>query len=172
MDSKKSPRSGETNLYDRLFEMRDKDRELQKTGKVIVKGREIPWEFNRQGKMRWYLHPDIHDTVSRCMLVRVQEIPPQSRSGRVKFQGGQVIYIIKGKGYTLLDGVKHPWQAGDVVQLPLRPNGVIFQHVNEDAETPVQLIAVEPNVVDALGVDLGSEFEQLEPCPEYGKEER
>jgi len=63
--------------------------------------------------------------------------------------------------------VKHYWQAGDIVQLPLRPDGVIFQHFNEDSENPVQLVAVEPNVVDALGLDLGSGFEQLENCPEY-----
>jgi gentisate 1,2-dioxygenase len=146
--------------------MRDKDRERQKSGISIVKGKELPWEINRHGKFRWYLHPSIDDTVTRAMILSVQEIPPRSRSGQMKFPGGQVIYIMKGRGYTLLDGVKHHWQAGDVVQLPLRTNGVVFQHFNEDSN-PVQLIAVQPNVVDALGVDLGSEFEQIENCPEY-----
>ena len=49
-----------------------------------------------------------------------QEIPPGSRSGRLKFQGGQVIMILEGRGYTLVDGVKHTWEAGDVLNLPLR----------------------------------------------------
>ena len=172
MNSERSEKLSKINFYNRLIEMRDKDRELQKKGIVIVKGKEIPWETNFQGKMRWYMHPDIDDIVTRCMIIRLQEIPPGSRSGRVKFQGGQVIYIIKGKGYTVLDGVKHYWQGGDVVQLPLRPEGVIFQHFNEDSENPIQLIAVEPNVVDALGLDLGSEFKQIENCPEYAVKPR
>ena len=166
MPSERSERLGKTNFYNELIEMRDEDRERQEKGVVIVKGREIPWEMNCQGMMRWYLHPAIEDTVSRSMIFDVQEIPAGSRSGRIKCQGGQVIYIIKGKGHTLLDGVKHPWQAGDVVQLPLRPNGVTFQHFNDDS-SPVQLIAVEPNLVDALGVDRGAGFEQLENSPEY-----
>lgn len=167
MNSERVERLRKINFYNRLIERRDRDRELQKNGVVIVKGKEIPWEMNCQGKMRWYIHPDIDDTITRCLMIRVEEIPPKSRSGRIKFQGGQVIYIIKGKGYTLLDGVKHYWQAGDVVQLPLRPDGVVFQHFNEDSVNPVQLVAVEPNVLDALGLDLGSGFEQLENCPEY-----
>ncbi|MFC1816072.1 hypothetical protein ACFL0M_09030 [Thermodesulfobacteriota bacterium] len=168
MNSERTEKLNKMNLYEKLFEMRDRDRERQKDGLAVVKGKELPWEINRQGKMRWYLHPAIEDTVSRDKIICVQEIPSGSRSGRVKFQGGQVIRILKGKGYTLLDGVKHYWQAGDVVQLPLRPGGVTFQHFNEGPD-PVQLIAVEANVVDALGLDRGSSFEQLENCPEYEK---
>lgn len=29
-----------------------------------------------------------------------------------------VIYIMKGKGFSLIDGVKHPWEAGDFVCVP------------------------------------------------------
>src|SRR6266581_521781 len=29
-----------------------------------------------------------------------------------------VIYILKGKGFSLIDGVKHPWEAGDFVCVP------------------------------------------------------
>ena len=46
--------------------------------------------------MRWYMHPEITDTVLSTYLCFEQEIPPGSRSGRLKFQGGQVIYVIAG----------------------------------------------------------------------------
>lgn len=168
MNSERSERLKKINFYNELIKIRDRDRERQKNGIVIVKGKELPWEINPQGKMRWYLHPNIDDTGSKSMIINVQEIPSGSRSGRIKCHGGQVIYIMKGKGHTDLNGVKHPWQGGDVVQLPLRPDGLIFQHYNEDSN-PVQLIAVEANVVDALGLDRGSGFEQIENCPEYEK---
>ena len=88
--------------------------------------------MSRHGLLRWYLHPEIKDTCLSVLLFYQQEIPPGSRSGRLKFQGGQVMMITEGQGYTTIDGVKHPWKAGDVLNLPLRANGIIVQHFNAD----------------------------------------
>ena len=71
-----------------------------------------------------------------------------------------------------MDGVKHYWEAGDVVQIPLIPLGVIYQHFNTDQKNPLVLISVEANTVAALGMDRGSGFEQIENCPEYEKAKR
>jgi hypothetical protein len=53
------------------------------------------------------------------------------------------------------------------VFLPVLPNGVEYQHFNSDPETPAVFIAAEENAFDALGVDMGSGFEQLEDSPDY-----
>ncbi len=152
-----------------LFQRRDKER-AQKAGSVaVVKGKQLEWETNRQGKMRWYLHPDITTTAIRSLLVFIQEIPAGSRSGKERHQGGRVHYILEGKGYTIIDGKKHEWEAGDAMVLPVKPDGVEFQHFNADPGNPARFIAAEPNLYDALGVDMGSGFEQLEDCPEYKK---
>jgi len=101
------------------------------------------------------------------MLFFEQEIPPGSRSGRLKFQGGQVMMILEGSGYTLLDGVKHAWKAGDVLNLPLRGDGIIVQHFNPDKEITAKFVAAEMNWFECTSVDRGSGFEQLEDAPEY-----
>ncbi len=155
------------NFWDKLFELRDKDRADKKDALVNILAKDLPLEINRQGLMYWYLHPLIDDTVIKPFTFYVQEIPPGSRSGRLKVQGGQIFYVWEGRGYTTLDGAKHPWEAGAVLQLPLRPLGVIYQHFNEDPDNRVRLIAVEPNTAGALGMDRGCGFEQLENCPEY-----
>ncbi|MFM9970333.1 MAG: hypothetical protein ACKVQK_18230 [Burkholderiales bacterium] len=157
----------ETNFWDELFAMRDRQREQRKNGLMVIKGSKLPQETNRQGLMRWYLHPAITDTVLSTEMFFEQEIPPGSRSGRLKFQGEQVIYILEGRGYTLIDGVKHPWAAGDVLNLPLRKEGIIVQHVNEDPDLPAKFVAAEPNFFACTGVDRGSGFEQLVDAPEY-----
>jgi len=155
-----------TNRLERLFEIRDKQRKVKEKGQIIVRGKELPLEKNRQGLQRWYMHPDMEENCLNSLLVFVQEIPPGGRSGRLKFQGGQVIYIIAGRGHTLLDGVKHAWAAGDVVNLPLRRGGIAVQHVNDDPAEPVRFLAVEPNLYACTSVDRGSGFEQLEEAPE------
>jgi gentisate 1,2-dioxygenase len=156
-----------TDLLEALFQQRDAWREKMKSAISLVKGGQLDWEINRQGKMRWYLHPAMTDRSIRSLVVFAQEIPPGSRSGKQKHQGGLVHYILDGKGYTIINGVKHDWEAGDVVVLPIFPDGLEYQHFNADPEKRVLFIAAEPNLFDALGVDMGSGFEQLENCPDY-----
>lgn len=155
------------NFWGDLLALRDKQREARKTAVQVVRGDELPQEINQQGLMRWYLHPSIDDTVLTTLIFFEQEIPPGSRSGRYKFQGEQVIYILEGQGYTSLDGVKHHWVAGDVLNLPIRKKGIIVQHVNTDPDKPAKFIAAEPNFVHCTGVDRGSGFEQIEEAPEF-----
>ena len=157
------------NYWDKLMVLRDNQREHLKSAIQCIRGAELPLESNSQGLMRWYMHPDITDTCLSTFLFFKQEIPPLGRSGRLFFQGGQVMYILEGKGHTLLDGFKHPWQAGDVVNLPVRTEGITIQHVNEDATDWARFLVAEPNWFGCTTVDRGSGFEQLEPAPTYEK---
>ena len=153
------------NLLEWFYQLRDRQREHQRKGAWLIKGRDLPWENNRQGKMKWFLHPALDTTAIRSMIVFEQEIPPGGRSGAQKTPGGCVLYILEGKGYTLLDGVRHDWQAEDLVNIPIRRNGVVVQHVNSDLRRPVRFISADLNLVDILGVDRGAELEQVEPAP-------
>ena len=155
-------------LMEELFRLRDRQRDLRKKARWIVKGGDLPWENNSQGIMKWYMHPVMEDIVIQTYLFYMQEIPPGSRSGKQLHQGNQVIQILEGKGHTVMDGVKHTWEAGDLVQLPLRRDGVIFQHFNDHPNQRVRFVACEPNLVHTAGVDRGSGFEQLEASPDFG----
>jgi len=154
------------NFWQELIAMRDLQREQKKTAVQLVKRSQLPQEKNPMGRMRWYLHPGITDTLCSTFLFFEQEIPPGNRSGRLKFQGGQVMVIVGGKGHTLIDGVKYSWEKGDVVNLPLKRNGIVIQHVNDSNEEPARFIAVEPNWFACTGVDRGSGFELLEEASE------
>ena len=167
MTTERAQKLAKAKLWDELLAMRDRQRENLKTAIQVVKGSELPQEVNRQGMMRWYFHPAITDTILSTLMFFEQEIPPGSRSGKYKFQGEQVIYILEGKGHTLIDGVKHPWAAGDVLNLPVRKQGIIVQHVNEDPNLPAKFVAAEPNFFACTTVDRGSGFEQIEDAPEY-----
>jgi gentisate 1,2-dioxygenase len=96
------------------------------------------------------------------LVIYVQELPPGGRSGRLLHQGNQVLYILSGHGYTVIDGMKHSWSENDVVQLPLKTKGVVVQHFNSDPDEPARFVACEPNEMHSLSVDRGSGWEQLE----------
>jgi gentisate 1,2-dioxygenase len=167
MATEREARLAQVDHWEELFKLRDQQRAQLKNAVQVVKGSELPQENNRQGLMRWYMHPSIKDTALSTMSMFQQEIPPGSRSGRLKFQGGQVMLILEGRGYTLIDGVKHAWEAGDVVNLPIKTDGIIIQHVNEDPHKSALFLAAEPNFWECTTVDRGSGFEQIEASPEY-----
>jgi gentisate 1,2-dioxygenase len=161
------PRTHDRTLLDALFARRDAYRAMAAAGQMVVRGRDLGWELNQQGKMKWYMHPDKADTVVRNLLVFVQELPPGSRSGRQLHPGGLVHYILRGRGYTMVNGERHDWEAGDCLALPRRVFGVDYQHFNADPRRPAQFICMCPNLFDIFGTDLGARFEQLEAAPDY-----
>lgn len=132
----------------------------------MLKARDVAWEWNANGKMQWFLHPAMERMAIPSLVVFVQEIPPGGRTGVQRVPGGEVLFVLRGKGYTLVDGERHDWEAEDCLNLPIRPQGVVVQHVNQEAERPAAFISVELSLAHTLSVDRGSAFEQLEAAPE------
>lgn len=164
---KKKRGATDSNLLNALMKTRDAWRNEQRKARNLVRGKQLRPEWTPQGKISWYLHPFIKDYSVRNLLIFVQEIPPGSRSGKQKHPGGLCHYILEGEGYTVVDGQKHEWEAGDAVVFPVKPQGITYQHFNSSPARPVRFVAGMPNWFDALGVDLGSGWEQLEEAPEY-----
>lgn len=157
------------NHWDEIIALRDKQRENLRDLIIIVRGKDRRQENSAMGLLRWYMHPSMVTNALQTMNFYEQELPPGSRSGRLQFQGGQVMFILEGRGHTLVDGVKHPWEAGDVLNLPLRRDGIVVQHINGDPERAAKFVVVEPNLMQAATVDRGAGFELLEASPDFVK---
>lgn len=156
----------EGTLFEKLVTLRDDYRRKAETGFVVARGKDLSWESAPHGKLKWYMHPAMEQNVLQSHVIYLQEIPPGGRSGMQRHPGGMVIYFLQGRGRTLLDGEEIVWKAEDLLMLPLRPEGVVFQHINDSSEEPVSLLACEPNLIHALGVDRGSRWEQMTAAPE------
>ena len=157
----------EYTLYSEWIALRDRQRVMRSRGSSVIKGSDMPWESNPQGIMRWYLHPALTHGCHRALILFVQQISPGGHSGKQHCQGGVVHFVWKGKGKTIINGTPYEWSSGDVVQLPILPEGVVFQHFNEDPNAEALLVTALPNLSDPLGIDRGAGFFQLEACPDY-----
>lgn len=135
----------------------------ERRGKILIRGGDRPWEQTRQGRIRYYLSREaLQDTAFKDWSVFVHEI--RSQSGRHRHQGGLVIYVIEGKGYTVINDRRVDWEAGDLLLLPIRPGGVEHQHFNADPERPAKWIAfIYKPFFDELG-SMG--IEHREDAPE------
>ncbi|HZD39903.1 MAG TPA: cupin domain-containing protein, partial [Terriglobales bacterium] len=105
----------EPTLLDSLFQLRDKYRGQSRNGLAVIRGNNLPWERNRQGLMRWYLHPCKNDSAIRSLMLYVQELPPGGKSGRQRCPGGWVHLILDGHGAIEIDGISYDWQTGDCI---------------------------------------------------------
>ena len=160
----REPEALETN-YDhtvRNMEIRNKKRA---EGRVVIKGKNRPWELTRQGKLRNFVSGRTEDDLAAPGWVIFQhEI--RKHSGMHRHQGGNHIFVLSGKGYTLVDGARHDWEAGDLVLLPILPGGVAHQHFNLDPNLP----SVWMNVVyGPLKDPLANWHEQIELSPEWAE---
>ena len=154
-------------VWAQLIALRDRQRALRAESPFVIRGADLSWETNPQGIMKWYLHPATERSCHKALIFSVQKIPSRSRSGKQHCQGGVVHYVAEGSGRTVINDIPYEWEAGDIVQLPLLPEGVTYQHFNDDASREVILTACLPNLTEPLGVDRGAGLFQIEAAPEF-----
>jgi len=136
------------------------------TGRIVCKFDECPQMLTRQGRLRYYLAESIKDTPLQDWIVFTHEI--RTVSGKHRHQGGLIIYVIEGRGYSVVDGERCDWEKGDLVLLPMREKGVEHQHFNSDPDKPSVWMAF---INDHIHQYVASEMTQTEVSPEYKKAE-
>lgn len=137
--------------------------ERQRSGRILLKYDECFVQQSRQGHLRFYMCPfTIKDTPLGNWALFVHDI--KTKSGKHKHNGGLVIYVLEGRGYSTVDGERVDWKKGDVVLLPMKPGGVEHQHFNLDPGKPAMWAAF---IYIPIYEYLASEFMQIEQSPDF-----
>src|SRR5215471_19313233 len=118
----REPEPIETN-YDQVVRAKEIRNKRMAEGKVIVNGKDLPWELNRQGRIKYFLTDKSEDAAAPGWLVFQQEI--KKHSGMLRHQGGTFIFVLGGEGYSIVKEVRYDWEAGELTMLPMMPGGVV-----------------------------------------------
>jgi mannose-6-phosphate isomerase-like protein (cupin superfamily) len=149
--------------YEIFIRSRREFLERQETGQVVVKPSDREFYITRQGRLMYHLNPEIHKNTP-LQDWRVFSHDLKTQSGKHRHQGGLVIYVITGKGYSVVDGERIDWQAGDLLLLPIKPKGVVHQHFNHAPGEPCLWIAfIHMPIMDSVSM----EMTQIEAMPEF-----
>lgn len=162
-DARRNPppwQGGVENTYERYRKLLHEEVEFCKKATHVIRYDEQPWEWTRQGRLKWLVHPGISCSARRVWLY-MQEISVGSRSGKHRHMAEEQIFVVSGKGYDIHDGERWNWQKGDLINIPSMAE---HQHFNADAENPALLFSSMPSMCTDLG--LGG-IEQIEDAPEY-----
>lgn len=136
-------------------------RERTMKGRKVIRGKDISWEHGRHGIIKWYVTDEITDTALETMSLFVNEI--RTHGGKHVHQGGVNIFVLRGKGYSIVDGARYDWQEGDLIMLPIRPGGVEHQHFNL-GDTPSRWVALISRPISDV---LGRSLKQREVHPDW-----
>jgi hypothetical protein len=131
MTTRDRERTRERDNYEEIIAHQRAERERSFTGKVVIRGEECPWVMSRQALVKHYMWPSRYSGITpEAVLddwnIFVQDI--KVHSGKHRHQGGLVIYIIEGEGWSEVDGERHDWEAGSTstttAMTTSRPSGL------------------------------------------------
>ena len=101
------------NPYERNMRKRKELADRNRTGPVVIKSADREVFVSRQGRLQFYLNPfSFNETPLQQWQVFKHEI--RTRSGKHRHQGGVIIYVLDGKGYSIVDGERIDWKKGDL----------------------------------------------------------
>ena len=150
------------NPYEMNMRKRRERAERNRVGPVVIKPSDREVHMARQGRLMFYLNPYAYnDTPLQQWQVFKHEI--RTRSGKHRHQGGVIIYVLDGKGYSIVDGERVDWKTGDLVLLPMKPEEVVHQHFNDRPEPSVWVAFYSIPIIEHIA----AEMEQMEESPEF-----
>lgn len=129
-----------------------RDREQRgRTGKVVIKPADRQWFADKMAASAlFYLDHVYEDTATQDWRVFIHAI--KAVSGRHTHQGGLGLFVLEGRGATTYDGVRHEWEKGDLIVLPIKPGGIDHQHFDLSGDARWLAIAYMP-VMNAIGME-------------------
>lgn len=141
----------------------------------VIRTSEMVWEDTPHGRIKHIAHPKMNSRV-KDIDAYIQEIPPDSRTGKHRHMAEEFMFILQGRGYSLHWDVelvmgdefgwkpaaspdRYDWEAGDWVYVPVN---TIHQHFNTGAEEPARFISATSRIYKWLG---WHDLEQIEEAP-------
>jgi hypothetical protein len=148
-------------IYEKGLAERAEFVKRQTQGRLVIRGDELPFGVTRQGRSKHYLNPELDNGAAlKDWTIFIQEI--FTNSGRHIHQGGIALFILEGKGYTVVDGEKVEWEEDDLVMLPIKPGGTEHQHFNAQPGKPYRWMAF---IYSPFRDILAGDMKQVEESP-------
>jgi quercetin dioxygenase-like cupin family protein len=125
-------------FYDDWLQMGAEVRQAYRRSPVIARDHEIPWESTRQdARVKLMISADRGFPTMGGVVLKA-EIPVGWHTGRHS-HGEESIHILRGSGFSVIDGQRFDWKTGSTVQIPYRG---VHQHFNTGPEPALYLSAM------------------------------
>ena len=133
----KEPETQGESHYEEGLRLHAEANERSRSGRIVIRAKDLPWRQNRMGYTKRYLSwHGVSETAAADWVCFIHDI--KVHSGKHRHQGGIMLFVLDGQGYTLVDGEKVEWEKGDLIILPVKPRGCQHQHFNKFPGVPAK----------------------------------
>lgn len=135
--------------------------EQLREARVIMRAEDVKIERSvHKGDWRAALVDEAVGFQNRLLGMYVQQLPPECHTETHK-HGEAIVYVLSGHGYSIVDGVRHDWGAGDCIFI--QP-GQLHQHFNPSSDEYSQHLTV--NIFPLQNRLIHKQYvEEYEPAP-------
>jgi len=129
------------NEYERTIQLADESAARARSGPIVVHTQALRMEHLKdRGRTRAYVsEPQILGSLVQTMAMFIAEIAPAGKTGKHRHFNEAMIYVLQGRGHTVIAGQRYDWAEGDVVSIPLN---AWHQHFNDDPTLAVRYLGV------------------------------
>jgi gentisate 1,2-dioxygenase len=97
-----------------------------------------------------YQHPQTGGPVLPTMACCAQLLRPGAHTMAHRHTGSAVYHVVKGDGFTIIEGQRFTWSKGDIIALP---PWAMHEHANSSTDEDAVLFSIQDKpVLDALGL--------------------
>lgn len=129
----------------------------KKWGPAVWKGREmwkkvVPRDY-RGGAAVHLINPSITPpgVTTASMAAHIHELGPGEHTNPHRHMNEAIIYIVSGRGHSVIDGTKYEWEEGDLLCVPPMAE---HAHYNADSGKPARYLAVTNNpLMESLRIE-------------------
>lgn len=161
-----------SSTYPELLELFQEQLDAKKKSRILIRREDIKWDDAHPQSRSATLVDSRNGFATTFVNVGISEIASKTHTGKHKHSEA-VVYILSGRGHSIIGGKKYSWKQGDAVYIP--PD-TFHQHYNTGRET-VQYLRVVPgpvqinllSIVAALNFAPSYNMEVAELQPKYSK---
>jgi quercetin dioxygenase-like cupin family protein len=129
-------------FYDEWLAIAGQIQEEFRCSPMIARDREIPWvQTPQDAKVKLMVSNELGYPTTGGSVLKA-EIPVGWHSGQ-HVHGEEAMHILRGQGFTVIEGERFNWHAGTTLQIPYR---AAHQHFNTGGEPAVYLSAMYFNL--------------------------
>jgi gentisate 1,2-dioxygenase len=120
--------------YERIIELAHEATARTKAAGPVIAGDSLEWETSHHGKVAYISEPAILGSNVQTMMMFIEELAPGGSNSGHRHLNEALVYILEGRGYSIIDGTRYDWKQGDTIAVPLMS---WHQHFNADPERRV-----------------------------------
>jgi gentisate 1,2-dioxygenase len=104
-----------------------------------------------------YISPSTGESAHPNIGSYMQKLPAGFHTKARRHTHASVVHVYKGKGYTIIDGIRFDWSEGDILVIP---NWALYEHIAESSKDAYLFVVNDLPIMEKFGLKREELYEE------------